>query len=350
MVWQLFLNKMPPREQRRVPPRFGAADGRGRNYVFTKNNPDLQVDGAAFQVLGMKWMIWQVELALSGTIHVQGAVVFHQRISHAVARARLPGCHVEVMEGSIADQVRYCTQARDADHPGGRIPGAGNGPWEFGERPRGQGARSDVLAVQDMIRHGDGILEVAEAFPGFWFRNLIACDRYALLTCVPRDFSTYTTVLWGPSGSGKSRRARNFGRELLGALPDQFWLPQPRARGAGAWWTGYTGQQVVVIDEFYGWLQRSFCCTLSDRNPLLVEPKGGSVNFVSPYLVYTSNKHPRDWWAHVGLGPFARRIRGDMGTCIYMGDANYPTAQGYLDSQDYGNADYEPEADQLLGM
>ena len=45
-------------------------------------------------------------------------------------------------------------------------------------------------------------------------------------------------VLWGPSGTGKSRFVAK-------RWPKAFWK-SPEAK----WWDGYAGQEVVVLDDF----------------------------------------------------------------------------------------------------
>ena len=45
-------------------------------------------------------------------------------------------------------------------------------------------------------------------------------------------------VLWGPSGTGKSRW-------VAATWPDAFWK-SPESK----WWDGYSGQETVVLDDF----------------------------------------------------------------------------------------------------
>jgi len=79
----------------------------------------------------------------------------------------------------------------------------------------------------------------------------------------------------------------------------------------GTWWDGYSGQPVVVIDEFYGWLGYDFLLRLLDRYSFAVETKGGSVSFTSKLVIFTSNKPPSEWYRNIqDLGPLLRRIGG----------------------------------------
>ena len=92
-------------------------------------------------------------------------------------------------------------------------------------------------------------------------------------------------VLWGPSGTGKSRFVAK-------RWPKAFWK-SPEAK----WWDGYAGQEVVVLDDFKDYamplvdLQR-----LLDWYPLWVEVKGRSVPMLAKVYVITANTDPEDWY------------------------------------------------------
>lgn len=72
-----------------------------------------------------------------------------------------------------------------------------------------------------------------------------------------------------------------------------------RQAAMGTWWDGYSGQSTVIIDEFYCWLGLDFVLRLLDRYPFAVETKGGSVQFTSKRVVFTSNAPSTEWYATV---------------------------------------------------
>lgn len=117
---------------------------------------------------------------------------------------------------------------------------------------------------------------------------------------------------WGPSGSGKSRHAYELGGD------SQFWIARPISRGGSVWWDGYEGQSTVVIDEFYGWMSRDFLQRLVDRYPLLVQTKGGAVQFLALVIIITSNLPPEMWWK-IGLGSMERRLTPPEGYSFFVG-------------------------------
>lgn len=95
-------------------------------------------------------------------------------------------------------------------------------------------------------------------------------------------------TLVGETGTGKSRFA-------FSNFPDAYYLPFPKQ--SGTYWDGYEGQNTVVIEEASG-ARFSYTQLLSllDRYPMQVPIHGGSVQFVSRRILFTTNTHPEEWY------------------------------------------------------
>lgn len=93
------------------------------------------------------------------------------------------------------------------------------------------------------------------------------------------------TVFWGPTGTGKTRRAWELGG--MDAYPK---VPNTK------FWDGYQGQKVVIIDEFRGDISISNLLRWFDRYPVLVEIKGSSTILCAETVYITSNLSPREWY------------------------------------------------------
>jgi len=92
-------------------------------------------------------------------------------------------------------------------------------------------------------------------------------------------------VFWGPTGTGKSRRA------WVEAGMDAY-SKDPRSK----FWCGYIGQRNIVIDEFRGGIDLSHMLRWLDRYPVRVEIKGSSRPLLAEKIWITSNLSPDEWY------------------------------------------------------
>lgn len=157
-------------------------------------------------------------------------------------------------------------------------------------------SRKDVLKeMKVMIDAGKSDKELAN----YDFSVYVSCFRglsqYRLLVSQPRNHLTEVIVIQGPTGTGKSRWA-------MDTYQDAYWKQRSQ------WWDGYADHGSVVIDEFYGWLPFDLLLRLCDRYPLLVESKGGQVNFTAKTIVITTNQVPALWYKNVYFNSFIRRV------------------------------------------
>ncbi len=267
------------------------------NWVFTVNNPHPSMlppqDWPDY-----KYLVYQLEEGDGGTRHWQGYVSFvgQKRMSWIKSNCSALA-HFERRKGSHKQAKKYCMKSAS------RI----EGPWEHGEDPC-QGKRSDLIALKEAVDKGDTLLQMCEDHWSAMSRSYRFVSFYRnLKNQCGRDWPTLTSVYWGVPGIGKSWRAKH-------EHPHAYWLPKPTGSSGSLWFDGYDGHDVMVIDEFYGWIQRSVMCRLCDRYPLHVQTKGGTVPFLARVIVITSNVSPHEWWPKVGLGPMERRLSGEMGS------------------------------------
>lgn len=149
--------------------------------------------------------------------------------------------------------------------------------------------------IKCLLDAGSTSEEISDLYFDEWVRHYRAFEHYALLKTKPRNHAVTCIVIQGPTGTGKSKWC-------MDKYPDAYWKQRSQ------WWDGYLGQKVVVIDEFYGWLPFDLLLRICDRYPLMVESKGGQVQFVADTVIFTTNSNPLNWYKSCYFPAFIRRV------------------------------------------
>jgi len=153
--------------------------------------------------------------------------------------------------------------------------------FELGVLPVRRNEAKDWQTVFDLAKAGD-----LESIPAS-----ILVPHYSALKKIKVDYLKPVAtirevyVFWGPTGTGKSRRA--WDEAGLHAYPKD-----PRTK----FWDGYQSQKHVIIDEFRGVIDIANLLRWFDRYPVIVEVKGSSACLVATKIWLTSNLAPEFWY------------------------------------------------------
>lgn len=303
--------------------RTRTKDSRKRGYCFTYNNPRTGFEFFLELVFGesqAKYLVYQLETGESGTPHVQGYIFWDKPQSFSQVKALLGDeVHIEAAKGTPAQNKTYCTKTTS------RL----GGPWEFGEFPQ-KGKRKDLEIIREKLDAGVSLSVVSQEHFGSFVRYSRGFKEYLLLNRPQRNWPMEVTVYWGPSGVGKSRT-------ILEEHPGAYW--KTKNSGQMQFWDGYNNEETIVIDEFYGWMSYDFLLRLTDRYPMSLEVKHGTVPIAARKILFTSNKHPRDWYNYERMGvpswgtyqpdgtpfnPLERRIQRIVGLGVTVDDLSAP--------------------------
>jgi len=246
-----------------------------RNYCFTYNNyPDNLDDFNLRLTEHCTYAIYGKEVAPTTlTPHLQGYLQLKKKERRIGVSKKFPGLHLIVAKGGFEANREYCSK-------GGIVFTVGT--------PSVAGKREGLAAVCDLLKEGRSMREVAEIEPATYVRYVRGLESLAFRLSHERDFKTQISWFWGPTGTGKSRRAADMVKG-----ESAYWKP-----GSTKWWNGYEGQHTVIVDDY----RRDLCTfaellRLFDRYPHQVETKGGVRSFVSRRIIITAPKRPDTTWA-----------------------------------------------------
>lgn len=230
-----------------------------------------------------KYICFGREVGENLTPHLQGYFEFpngnRKSLQACISLLQKDGCpskpHIEIAMGTAAQAIAYCE--KDGVF------------FERGDRPKGQGKRSDIEAATEILTNGGSLQEVAINHPGVFVKFHRGLREFQLITQKRRSWKTEVYWLWGPTGSGKSRWA---------------WETHPEAYmkcSNTKWWCGYTDQDTVIIDDFRPSKEMpfNFILNLFDRYPLLLETKGGQVQCLFKKIIVTSPYSPDQMLQHL---------------------------------------------------
>jgi hypothetical protein len=238
-----------------------------KNWCFTLNNytPD---DEVILSELPCEYLIYGREVGDSGTPHLQGYI-------QMAVRKRLPGmkkilakAHWEPAKADQPSNKAYCSKDGDFVERGQPRVGKQGAPTleerirknkRLRDTPLNELVDSGDISIMDVRKLKNAKLDLAQEKPAF-------------------DANDVRGIwLYGPPGSGKSRKAR----EDYG---DDIYL-----KAQNKWWCGYTGQKTVILDDMDCDALGHLLKIWTDRYACTGEVKGGVVNLQHEVFIVTSN-------------------------------------------------------------
>lgn len=256
-----------------------------KNWCFTINNYTNEEKDNLYELCNPTnptdstptYLIYGEEVGEEcGTPHLQGYVSFPKKVTFNKCKELIGNrANIRVAKGSAKQNKDYCSKQGEVT--------------EYGTPPKGQGARTDIAIVQKRIAEGATKEEIREHFFGTFCRYERAICNYISDVQPKRNWKTKVVVLWGKTGTGKTRSIFDYHNA------DQLYM-----HPGHQWFDGYEGQDVVVFDDYNGSeFQLSYLLKLTDRYPFKVPVKGGYKNWKPKVIYFTSNKSPDDWYVNV---------------------------------------------------
>ncbi len=281
-----------------------------RRWCFTINNPEAEDFPTEWEHEKIKLCIYQGEIGDEGTFHLQGYLETLDPCRMASLKKMNGKAHWERAMGTREQGILYCLKEESSL---GMKWWLYQGSWQSFEKELPDSLttimnaasmkkkQSSTVLRLSKIRerlcdgNSDSIMDIADNEFDLWVRYYRAFEKYSMMKTKPRDHPVDVHVLQGPTGTGKSKWA-------LETYKGAYWKQRSN------WWDGYMGHDVVIIDEFYGWMPFDLLLRICDRYPLMVETKGGQVQFVAKTIIITTNQLPSSWYKSCYFPALRRRI------------------------------------------
>jgi len=254
------------------------------NWCFTLNNwTETDIHFLA-NVTNVSYLVYGKEVGENGTPHLQGYVELSAKTRFSTMKHKWGDkYHFEMRRGTQLQASLYCMKDQDYKERG---------------MPRKQGERVD-LDVTRRLATEYGMRAVTLTAN---LQQIKVAEKFLEYNEEPRAWETEIIWLYGASGAGKSRLAR----ELCG---DDLYTKNTNNK----WFSGYDAHEYVILDDFRdSWMPLTDLLSLCDRYERLVETKGGQRQFKPKYMVITSIMHPNRMYLGCDGEPreqLLRRIR-----------------------------------------
>ncbi|WP_445775551.1 hypothetical protein [Shewanella sp.] len=237
----------------------------GKYWCFTDFT--LKTDYGA---LDAKYLIYGVETCPdSGKVHHQGYCEFPTNRKLNRLKKFDTTIHWERRQGNQDQAIDYSKK---------------EGDWhEFGEKiTTNQGSRNDIKLAKQLVKDGAGMARIIDECTSY--QAIRMAELSLKYNEKKRDWLPDVVWLYGPTGTGKTRRA-------VEECGGDYWMSGRNLK----WWEGYDAHENIIIDDF----RKDFCTfhellRILDRYPYRLEVKGTSRQLLAKKIFITSCFHPRD--------------------------------------------------------
>lgn len=259
-----------------------------RNYLFTWNNYTEDSEKYLRSLAGVRYCCGGYEVApTTGTPHIQGYIMWKDAKSLSATIKLLPGCHI-TPASTVEEGIAYCKKEGKYFEFG--VPPVSRKRKGEMEKERWAEARKKACTGRMKEIEDELFIRYYSTF------KKMEKDHMVTLPCLEILDNQW---IYGPSGSGKSRMARE-------ENPGSYY------KMANKWWDGYEGQETVIIedlDKAHGVLGHHLKIW-ADHGAFIAETKGAGIMIRPKKIIVTSNYCPSDIWQETEmLEPIMRRFK-----------------------------------------
>lgn len=230
-----------------------------RDWCFTCFDTDKALE---FSEENVRYIRYSLEVCpTTNKEHYQGFAIFKRTCR--IPKAKLwigggNGTHLEPRRGTREEANNYCDKG-------------GTNLFQWGE--------FEPMTKEQLFRKPIGFIK--ENYPEFYCRYHRGLEKLQQKGDKWRQVEVI--VLWGETGSGKTRQVME--------QDDVYKIDPPYQ-----WWDGYEGESTLLIDDYKrGCINRGFLLNLLDGYRLRLETKGSHVWALWSKVYITTNSNPENW-------------------------------------------------------
>lgn len=279
-----------------------------RHWVLTEHNIKRFKTWSKLELAALKIRLlsYQIEdCPKTSKLHLQGYVEFFDPVRLASVKNRLGSntLHAEKRKGTRRQAYDY---SRKDDSPyftskypewsehGGRHEGTEH--VELGTFGTEQGARTDLQQMVDKIREATCEYDIWEATPEMYLKYGNNARKALALELKRKWMNKYIPnfevhVLYGDSRTSKTRSVFALEGE------ENCYIPVYSESAGKFWFDGYDGENVLLINEFYGQARTSIMQQILDHYHMRLEVKGHTIVSRWTKVYITSNVSPEEWYS-----------------------------------------------------
>lgn len=320
-----------------------------KGWCFTCYELSKYDEWKNIELENIEYICYQEECCPStGKLHIQGYLEYKTSTTMNKIKKVLGDntIHLEIRKGKKNQARDYCLKDESKTKPFVEL---GN-VKSITECK--QGKRNDIGDIYNMIKNNcseDDIKEYDFAAYCKYYKCFKSCINDVKNKLSGTFNNIEVNVLIGNAGLGKTSYIYDkHGAENCYALQ--------KGNNDNLWFDGYHGQDVLIIDDFYGNIKYGTMLNLIDGYKMKLEIKGGVTYSDWKYIYITSNQSPDKWYKQGLTSALKRRINNvyefiDIGLIKKINKKydvnkvirNEPIVWKIIDEDDYEPVKTEPK-------
>ena len=276
-----------------------AENGKTQKY---RNSCMALFEAPKFDMSKILYACYQPELCpTTGKLHYQTYVEFKDSypLKSCQKYVGVDNCHIERRRGDPEEARNYCFKSESKNGDFVEL-----GDFNTCPKLKNKGKRTDLKKLAEDVINGKKMDEIDPVMIIKYSKGIKELKAIQSKKINNRYVEPTVCVIWGDAGVGKTKSI--YDKE---GFENCYKLDKTNNE---VWFDGYQGEKILIIDDFYGWIQWGQLLNILDGYPLKLQIKGGHDWKAWEKVYITSNKHYSEWYSREDISALTRRIKYEM--------------------------------------